>query len=151
MPRAQPDDERLPELLDPLPELPDMEPRDIEPEEEVRPAVSSISPLPEPMFCDHSLTWSLKRLIWSLIWLRRDHRKTPAPTAAAAAAAAAIGRSRAISITPPLLRLLLLLLPLRPDRLPWLFLAIFSLLLDCFALQPHSTIESARRFSRPWT
>jgi hypothetical protein len=88
----------------------------------VRPAVSSppqsLEPLCPPMFSAHSPIWSLRLLIWSLIWLRRDHRNTPAPTAAAAAAAAANGRSRAISIMPELLdRLLPLLLPPRLPRL----------------------------------
>jgi len=69
------------------------------PEEPPASTVSnSSSSLPDGMFSVHSLIWSLRLLSYSLIWLRRDQRKTPAPTAAAAVAAAAIGRSRALSI-----------------------------------------------------
>ena len=66
------------------------------------PSVSAISwlELPERISSAQSLTWPLRRLIWSLIWLRFDHRNTLAPTTAAAVVAAAIGRSRAVSIHP---------------------------------------------------
>jgi len=53
---------------------------------------------PERISSAQSVTCSLRRLIWSPIWLRFDHRNTPAPTAAAAAAALAIGRSRTVPI-----------------------------------------------------
>src|SRR5829696_8833404 len=42
---------------------------------------SSLSLLPDRMFSDQSLIWSLRLLICSLMVLRRDHRNTPAPTA----------------------------------------------------------------------
>jgi hypothetical protein len=60
-------------------------------------ASSRDDPLLERMSSAQSLTWSDKRLIWSLIWLRFDHRNTPAATAPAAAAAVFIGLSRAVS------------------------------------------------------
>jgi hypothetical protein len=60
-------------------------------------AISLFDP-DKPRSSDQSVIWSLRRLICSLIWLRFDQRKTPAPTAAAAAAALAIGRSRTLSI-----------------------------------------------------
>jgi hypothetical protein len=55
-------------------------------------------PEPERISSAQSVTCSLSRLIWSPIWLRFDHRNTPAPTAAAAAAALATGRSRTVPI-----------------------------------------------------
>src|SRR5204863_7691669 len=65
------------------------------------PAVSSaVASKPEPLPSRHSLIWSERPEICSLIWLRRDHRKTPAATAPPTAAAAAKGRSRAVSIQP---------------------------------------------------
>jgi hypothetical protein len=89
-----------------LPDLPELE-RPLR--DEVEPApVELVSSMPamaislfdpdKPRSSDQSVIWSLSRLICSLIWLRFDHRNTPAPTAAAAAAALAIGRSRTLSI-----------------------------------------------------
>jgi hypothetical protein len=63
-----------------------------------------------------SLIWSDRRLIWSLISLRLDHRNTPAPTAAAAAAAVVIGRSRTVPIQSLLCWLRPLGLLFRPPR-----------------------------------
>ena len=62
------------------------------------PAVSSSFSSLERMFPVQSLIWSLRLLNWLLIWLRLDHRNTPAPTEAAATAAAAIGLSFTVSI-----------------------------------------------------
>jgi hypothetical protein len=77
---------------------PEDEPDDVDPP---LPAISiSRLELSDSMLSRQPLTWSLRLLSWSLIWLRRDQRKTPAPTAAAAAAAVATGRSRAVSIQP---------------------------------------------------
>jgi hypothetical protein len=99
-----------------LPDLPELErPRDeLAPDDSIA-LVSSIPAIAislfdpdQPRSSDQSVIWSLKRLICSLIWLRFDQRKTPAPTAAAAAAALAIGRSR----TPPIQSLLDWLRPL---------------------------------------
>jgi hypothetical protein len=81
----------------------------------------SNSSSPERMFPVQSLIWSLRLLNWLLIWLRLDHRNTPAPTEAAATAAAAIGLSLTVSIQS-------LLYWLRPDglllRLRLLFLGM---------------------------
>jgi hypothetical protein len=83
----------------------------------IPPAVAISSPDPDqPRSSDQSLIWSLSRLICSLIWLRFDHRKTPAPTAAAAAAALAIGRSRTVPIQSLLYWLRPLGLLFRPPR-----------------------------------
>jgi hypothetical protein len=54
--------------------------------------------LPERMSSAQSVTCSLRRLIWLLIWLRFDHRNTPAATAPAAAAAVFTGLSLAVSV-----------------------------------------------------
>jgi hypothetical protein len=140
-PPLPPERRLLDEPLEPVPELdePEAEPREAmferdEPLEPIRdPDDPELDPLlrsdrsPSSLRLDmpsaQPVTWSLRLLIWSLIWLRRDHRNTPAPTAAAAAAAVAIGRSLAVSIQPLLYWLLPLGLLLRPPRL-LLFLAI---------------------------
>jgi hypothetical protein len=97
------------------------------------------------MFSVHSPIWSLSSLIWLLIWVRLDHRNSPAAAAPAAAAAAATGRSRTMSITPqsPPLRLLLprLLLLRLPLRLLFLGMPDFSSSKD-FALEPFKRLKA---------
>lgn len=109
-------------LVDPREPL--VEPRDaVEPDDAVErdePVAPNSSPLSlnsnsrfgllERMSSAQSVIWSLRRPIWSLIWLRLDHRKTPAATAPAAAAAVVKGLSLAVSIQP-------LLYWLRPSAL----------------------------------